>query len=361
MNQLIFLYKKINKKMKRISKKINFSLESKNKERLANVIQEFIGTVVGAETKEEFLQKAANFVESNTTGENSTKQAIVKGTYQKLTFTKDELEETLKKPIENKIEILNPKEIIDIRGLFERITLERFAASSENIKKIQWQCETPSVLKMKMVDVKILLENDTWISLDIKAGNILGNEHYVMRNILGELCQTINCNSYTITNTEALSLTQIQNIRLNSWESKYNNLNIEYHSREDKIKLQDLYLQCKTINMSQETDIIKNIQIQDKIFEFLSCNKSIKLNSSFYYVNLINETSTLHVRFHQCLLPHINNDIFNNKKEFVKFMSEAIKIYHEEIDTKLLPRLQRTKSFWENMGFDEIFDAAFKR
>jgi hypothetical protein len=193
-----------------------------------------------------------------------------------------------------------------------------------------------------------LLKNNTWISLDIKAGNVSSNNCYVNKGILGELCQTINGKCYNVTNTEALSLTQIQNTRLNSWENKYLNPNLEYYSREDKFKLQELYLQCKIINISSELDIIKNIQIQDKIFEFLSCNKNIKLKPSFYYVNLIEETS-VHLRFHQRLLPYINNNIFNNKKEFVKFMSEAIKVYYEEIDAKLLPRLQKTKPFWENL------------
>jgi hypothetical protein len=61
-------------------------------------------------------------------------------------------------------------------------------------------------------------------------------------------------------------------------------------------------------------------------------------------------------KYYQQLEPYINNSIFDNKENFNKFMSKAIRIYNDNI-TNISKNINT--NFWKGTGFENIADDIF--
>lgn len=58
-------------------------------------------------------------------------------------------------------------------------------------------------------------------------------------------------------------------------------------------------------------------------------------------------------------MPYIHDRIFDNTKEFHKFIRVAIKIYNEEVFS-IAENVEKSKVFWMGTGFEHIADDLFK-
>jgi len=346
--------------MKRIAGKM--VLNDLQMQRLTNHTQELIKSnfTKPIVDKTDLLEKSVDYMTNPALGENITKQTLTKGLFPRISYTKGTMETALNNVAKksSKVKIENLKEKTDIRWVCEKTTADRFAETSELIQEIQMNSEKPNKETMTAIiskaqtgqttadtTVKFNINNvSTEVFRDIKSGN---NAKDPFSGVLAEIPNTTQGNPYSIIN-EPISFNEIQAKRSIIIDSlaKYNE---EFQNLQDKFKT------AKDLSIS---DFDKNRIIQEILFQYVSKHERL-LKASFYYNYSVKETTTINEIFYDKLKPHINNTIFDNKKNYNQFMKIAIKIYCDTIHD-ISQNIQKGKAFWMGTGFEEIADDIFK-
>jgi hypothetical protein len=348
------LYTITTRGMKTLAKGSTILHNAKNTERLSLQVQSLC-EIIGTNNKANFISNCNRFANLPVIGENSTTQALLKGTYSRWSEKKSEIFNIMKSTISHKVDIADLSERTDMRFMFEAKTASRFSNTSESIRKVTMQNEKPSLATIgnnKNPDICLTLNHNGSVLLDIKAGNNLDN---VFRNLLAEINYTTDNRLYTVTNSKSISLKDIQQRRL----AYIQNFADREKSEELKFQYSDIIHNIEAIIKTTDSDLIKNILIQEEIFRSLSNKVLINHKPSFYYGHVVNENSLLlNVAFHKRLAEQMNNDMFSSKDKFTKFMSIAIKIYSEEVQN-IIPNIERNKDFWQGTGFENIANDLF--
>lgn len=344
-------YKLIRRYMKSMSNNaLTILKHSSRQERLVSHLQEFISIHFDNPLKSstDLLDCTSKYILNPTLGENLIKQTIAKGFFPRASFRKESMVSALKNADTNalseKVMIINPEEKSDARFLVETVTASRFCETSFTIKKVAMNSEKPSAFKIsgssnKHPDIDIQLDN-IFFSRDIKSGNRMED---TLGSILAEIPYSEDGTVYAIRNKQ-ISLEQIQERRL-----------IELHNNHQYGKL---YPTVAAINNLPGVDIcFKNIQIQEEIFKFILANP-ICNRLSFYYYKDIETYTQLNVNFYKRVTPLLNDQIFNNKKDFQSFLSKTVEIYNEEV-SDILSNIKKSKPFWIGSGLENIADDIF--
>jgi hypothetical protein len=344
-------YKLIRRYMKSMSNNaLTILKHSSRQERLVSHLQEFISIHFDNPLKSstDLLDCTSKYILNPTLGENLIKQTIAKGFFPRASFRKESMVSALKNADTNalseKVMIINPEEKSDARFLVETVTASRFCETSFTIKKVAMNSEKPSAFKIsgssnKYPDIDIQLDN-IFFSRDIKSGNRMED---TLGSILAEIPYSEDGTVYAIRNKQ-ISLEQIQERRL-----------IELHNNHQYGKL---YPTVAAINNLPGVDIcFKNIQIQEEIFKFILANP-ICNRLSFYYYKDIETYTQLNVNFYKRVTPLLNDQIFNNKKDFQRFLSKTVEIYNEEV-SDILSNIKKSKPFWIGSGLENIADDIF--
>lgn len=101
--------------------------------------------------------------------------------------------------------------------------------------------------------------------------------------------------------------------------------------------------------------IMLNNLIQDELFHCIALNVLNKQSSLFasHKVSVIE----FNEKYFKLVEPHINSSIFDNKENFNKFMSKALRIYNDNI----IDIYTNVKNhFWRGTGLENIADDIFK-
>jgi len=307
------------------------------------------------------LEGSVDYITYPSLGENITKQTFDKGLFPRVSYARGSIQAALNNAKvstrSSKVKIENIMEKADVRWITEKITADRFGESSEFIQEIVMKSEKPNkssvtaiIAKAQtgqmMADTKITLNidnNKIDLLRDIKAGN---NAKEPFSGVLAEIPYINNDEMYFIIN-ESFDLKRLQNSRQITIEAITT-------SRED---LKDLREKFRAINNLQITEIDKNRIIQELLFQQISRHE-VLLKASFYYHFKVREFTTLNSEFFDKLKPHINNNIFDNKKSYNEFMKTAIKVYCDTVQD-ISRNIQNSKSFWMGTGFEEIADDLF--
>jgi hypothetical protein len=312
--------------MKRLADNSSKLLVNQRSERLTypldNVFNMFKESI---KHKEDFLQKTYEYFNNPFLGENAFKQTVMKGMFPRFSTKKEDIVSVARqhKELSSKITFDNLTEKTDIRFFPEVKTASMFAETSSLITEIRMNSEKPNVSTVSVSkgnfykDTRITLNvnnQDIFIERDIKAGN---NMTKPFSGLLAEIPYNERGELYTITN-EGYSLEHLQKNRLEQLATYKKDLSDDIH-----VKYKEYFDRIENINKTEMDIFKKNILIQEELFYMLSI-KELKINPSFYYAITIKEGLLLNKNFHTRLSPYINDRIFDNTKEFHKFMTVAI-------------------------------------
>ena len=331
--------------MKRLAK---LSLE--NKKEISTYTKLCIETlfVTPTKNKQQYLEKVIAFSQNNSCSELIAKQTILKGCTPRMTWLKKDMLDTA--GVSPKISVAYPKEVSDVRFITELTIADNFAQSSSLVQTIIFNTENPRIAiasttggnKYNDITINFKVEEQTLsLESDIKSGN---NAYKAFDGILGTLPVTENYQPYTMMNENVkFTLKELQTERVFFLERAPN----EFQKHTANIK--DLVIAYP------HDQILMNTLIQDELLKCIALH-GLTRKPSFFTAHKISE-SVFNEKYFKLLEPHINENIFDNKVNFNRFMTKALRIYNDhfmDISGNI------TNNFWRGTGFEEIADDVFK-
>jgi hypothetical protein len=259
--------------------------------------------------------------------------------------------------LSSKVIISHPNERANISFITEIVTSSRYAESSASIQEVRLNSENTSVVTSTKSgsnlysDLTISIKNPfDVISLlkDIKSGN---NMHKVTSGVIGEIPYNSPTELYSILN-EPKDLIELSKLRID----------ILKNNQLDDTEKKMLKPYLKNIealdSIRDQSHIQYNLLLQEELYKALSIPGIRRINMSYYYGVLVKEYET-NPEFFRRLQPHINNRIFDNKKNINAFLAKAAIIYHETINP-IISNMEATRgNTWEVTFLDDIKDDIF--
>ena len=342
--------------MKRIAVKV---LESPQKKSIAQYTEQFIKNnfTEPLEDAEKILHNNVNFFGEPSLGESILQQSLVKGTFSRLSFKRGIIEKEMRPHISNKIEVAEPNSKADFRFIGEIRTADRLANTSNIIEKVIMNFEDPTkVIKNKPVSnnvnkdvtLKYQIENRQYsMQGDIKAGN---NANNPFSNVIASIPLRENMENYFVINDNQISLFHIQQVRMEQFAI----LNKQYKSSSP---FAEVWKQMEYLNELPINQIHKNILMQEQIFKAMSLGLNIGA-PSFYATFIVPHSYMMHEKFLSKLEPHINANIFDNKKNFNVFMQQAFLAYNETVQ-QIARNVKANRNLLKESGLEDISNDIF--
>lgn len=349
--------------MKRI---YHTTLNQNTKKDIALYTQEYLHTIFSNKitTRDDLLHAHIPYFYNKTLPETVVKQTLAKAHFPRWSEQKNTIVSVAKKyiPISEKLVLEKPAEKTDFRGFGELFLASDLATTYEEIKKLTLNTENPTkpigmtvtvlvTSKNSRPDFTICLNNQINFMLDAKSGN---NANHPFSGIAASVPYTKDMKPYYVLNDKTVILSEIQRHRRNAF-------NLSDHPNSGCLISDEIshYIHF-VVNLDNLDDVVKNKLIQQKMFSSLTSEMISKKKPSFFHGFIKGDSPELNIKFYEQLESHITANIFDSKEKSFKYIQEATKSYHENVQSITEKLKHLNNGGFGDTGFNNIDISAFK-